>query len=76
LSSLVTIRLFRDPLEAVAAKDTLAAEGVGSVVIYEPPLPLNAHHHFPTLESAELQVREEDREKALAMLDGGGMPPE
>jgi hypothetical protein len=70
LSELFTIRLFRDALEATAAKELLEAAGIGAVVVYEQPAPLNAHHHYPTLESAELQVRAEDRDRALAVLDG------
>lgn len=70
MRDLLTIRLYRDPLEATGAKDRLAAAGIRAVVVYEPPAPLNAHHHFPTLESAELQVSAEDRKRALAVLDG------
>lgn len=68
MSGLVTIRIFRGPLEAAAAKDLLQAAGISAVVVYDPPVALNAHHHFPTLESAELQVRHEDRQKALEIL--------
>jgi hypothetical protein len=70
MPGLVTIRVFRDPLEAAAAKDLLEAAGITAVVIYEPPVPLNAHHHYPTLESAELQVSHEERQKALEILAG------
>jgi hypothetical protein len=70
LKELFTIRMYRDPLEATAAKELLAAAGITAVVVYEPPVPLNAHHHYPTLESAELQVSSEDRQRALAVLAG------
>jgi hypothetical protein len=70
MPGLVTIRVFRDPLEAAAAKDLLQSAGLDATVLYEPPVPLNAHHHYPTLEAAELQVRHEDRQKALEILAG------
>ncbi len=66
---LVTIRIYRDPLEAIAAKDLLEAAGIGAVVVHDLPAPSRAHHHFPTMDSgAELQVRESDRERALEAL--------
>ena len=69
MRDLLTIRVYRDALEATAARDLLAAAGISAIVIYEPPASLNAHHHYPTLESAELQVSAEDRQRALAILD-------
>lgn len=69
MSSLLTIRVYRDPLEAIGAKDRLEAAGIGAVVVHDLPAPLNAHHHFPTIESAELQVRASDRERALEVLE-------
>lgn len=68
MSSLLTIRVYRDPIEAIEAKDRLEAAGIGAVVVHELPAPLNAHHHFPTIESAELQVRPSDRQRALEIL--------
>ena len=69
MSSLLTIRVFRDPLDAIEAKDRLEAAGIGALVVHDLPVPLNAHHHFPTIESAELQVRASDRERALEILE-------